>query len=66
MNELHKSPEETAEKCNHLEEQNKYLNLHLQELVKENNQLQCRNEDLKVTVKENKQLLGNYHSKPAI
>ena len=53
-----RTQEDFAEKCHRLEEQNRYLNLYLQELVNENKRLQGRNDDLKITVKENKQLLG--------
>ena len=49
---------EEKSKISKLEEQTKYLNAYIQELVKENEILQDRNNDMKTTLFQNKQLLS--------
>ncbi|CDW87361.1 UNKNOWN [Stylonychia lemnae] len=53
---------EEKSKTAKLEDQIKHLNNYIKELVKENEMLQDRNNDMKTTLQQNKQLLGNAHN----
>lgn len=51
---------ELVKKNRHLTEQNNHLNTYILQLVKENEKLQDRLNDMKVTLAENKQLMRDY------